>query len=226
MLFRSRRPRIRALPGRDRRGYRERNPGGDLDLRRRQQPALVPAVTRAWPRPEAKLRQSPKPGTDRVPRTRHPVRHVPTLPSAAIRHPQRDHTPLLVSGYEQVLPRGALFVLLSVGPVLAAGWCTQIFRPNGLVVAQTAVTMWIVLGGAAAARWPPRLSAAHTAVTSGRRSCSSAFPAAETSGTSCAAGASPSGGATPSLGLTRTGCGSPCATRRRPARSHVPPERC
>jgi len=30
-------------------------------------------------------------------------------------------------------PRGALFVLLSVGPVLAGGWCAQrIFRPNGL----------------------------------------------------------------------------------------------
>ncbi len=48
-------------------------------------------------------------------------------------------------------PRGALFVLLSVGPVLAGGWCAQrIFRPNGLVVAHTAVTMWTVLGGAAA----------------------------------------------------------------------------
>ncbi len=34
----------------------------------------------------------------------------------------------------------------------AAGWCAQrIFRPNGLVVAHTAVTMWTVLGGAAAA---------------------------------------------------------------------------
>jgi len=47
-------------------------------------------------------------------------------------------------------------------------------------------------------RWPPRLSAAHTAVTSGRRSCSSMFPAAETSGRSRAAGASLSGGAAPS----------------------------
>ena len=42
-----RRPRLRALPGRDRRGHRERNRGGDLDLQRRQQPALDPAVTRA-----------------------------------------------------------------------------------------------------------------------------------------------------------------------------------
>ena len=40
------------------------------------------------------------------------------------------------------------------------------------------------LGEVRADGWPPRLSAAHTAVTSGRRSCSSAFPAAETSGTS------------------------------------------
>ena len=48
-------------------------------------------------------------------------------------------------------PRGALFVLLSVGPVLAAGWARKNLRPNGLVVAHTAVTMWTVLGGAAAA---------------------------------------------------------------------------
>ena len=42
-------------------------------------------------------------------------------------------------------------MLLSVGPVLAAGWARREFRPNGLVVALTAVTMWTVLGGAAAA---------------------------------------------------------------------------
>jgi hypothetical protein len=47
-------------------------------------------------------------------------------------------------------PRGALFVLLSVGPVLAAGWARKNLRPNGLVVAHAAVTMWTVLGGAAA----------------------------------------------------------------------------
>lgn len=42
-------------------------------------------------------------------------------------------------------------MLLSVGPVLAAGWVRKNLRPNGLVVAHTAVTMWTVLGGAAAA---------------------------------------------------------------------------
>jgi len=46
-------------------------------------------------------------------------------------------------------------VLLSVGPVLAAGWARREFRPNGLVVALTAVTMWTVLGGAAAAGLGP-----------------------------------------------------------------------
>ena len=42
-------------------------------------------------------------------------------------------------------------MLLSVGPVLAAGWARREFRPNGLVVALTAVTMWTALGGTAVA---------------------------------------------------------------------------
>lgn len=49
-------------------------------------------------------------------------------------------------------PRGALFVVLSVGPVLAAGSCAErFFRQNGLVVALTATATWTVLGGASLA---------------------------------------------------------------------------